>query len=391
VASSSRRKRNSEILNLLLEKATLQGYLTTDDLVEIYPDVGQDTERLETVLLILRKHGIEVVDQDKEFQDDELSSLIGSDMDPFANLDPISSDDTIGLYLKEMARVPLLNVEEEISLAKRIESGKKARKELEKLNGGNPLRRLELEDLIDDGINAREHLIKANTRLVVSIAKRYTRRGVPFLDLIQEGNLGLMKAVEKYDYRRGFRFSTYATWWIRQTITRAIADQARTIRVPVHMVDQIRHLYRISHELEQKLGRPPNIEELAEACDLTVRKVNWMQRVSWLPLSLDSPISEQDDESELGMFVEDKMTPSPMQSTYTKLLGEKIEEVLETLPPRESRILRLRFGLENGRMHTLEEVGQKFGLTRERIRQIETKALRRLRHPRRARQLREYL
>jgi RNA polymerase primary sigma factor len=391
VASSSRRKRNSEILNLLLEKATLQGYLTTDDLVEIYPDVGQDTERLETVLLILRKHGIEVVDQDKEFQDDELSSLIGSDMDPFANLDPISSDDTIGLYLKEMARVPLLNVEEEISLAKRIESGKKARKELDKLNGGNPLRRLELEDLIDDGINAREHLIKANTRLVVSIAKRYTRRGVPFLDLIQEGNLGLMKAVEKYDYRRGFRFSTYATWWIRQTITRAIADQARTIRVPVHMVDQIRHLYRISHELEQKLGRPPNIEELAEACDLTVRKVNWMQRVSWLPLSLDSPISEQDDESELGMFVEDKMTPSPMQSTYTKLLGEKIEEVLETLPPRESRILRLRFGLENGRMHTLEEVGQKFGLTRERIRQIETKALRRLRHPRRARQLREYL
>jgi RNA polymerase primary sigma factor len=391
VASSSRRKRNSEILNLLLEKATLQGYLTTDDLVEIYPDVGQDTERLETVLLILRKHGIEVVDQDKEFQDDELSSLIGSDMDPFANLDPISSDDTIGLYLKEMARVPLLNVEEEISLAKRIESGKKARKELDKLNGGNPLRRLELEDLIDDGINAREHLIKANTRLVVSIAKRYTRRGVPFLDLIQEGNLGLMKAVEKYDYRRGFRFSTYATWWIRQTITRAIADQARTIRVPVHMVDQIRHLYRISHELEQKLGRPPNIEELAEACDLTIRKVNWMQRVSWLPLSLDSPISEQDDESELGMFVEDKMTPSPMQSTYTKLLGEKIEEVLETLPPRESRILRLRFGLENGRMHTLEEVGQKFGLTRERIRQIETKALRRLRHPRRARQLREYL
>jgi len=391
VASSSRRKRSSEILNLLLEKATLQGYLTTDDLVEIYPDVGQDTERLETVLLILRKHGIEVVDQDKEFQEDELSSLTGSDMDPFANLDPISSDDTIGLYLKEMARVPLLNVDEEISLAKHIEGGKKARKELEKLNGGNPLRRLELEDLIDEGINAREHLIKANTRLVVSIAKRYTRRGVPFLDLIQEGNLGLMKAVEKYDYRRGFRFSTYATWWIRQTITRAIADQARTIRVPVHMVDQIRHLYRISHELEQKLGRPANTDELAEACGLTLRKVNWMQRVSWLPLSLDSPISEQDDESELGMFVEDKMTPSPMQSTYTKLLGEKIEEVLETLPPRESRILRLRFGLENGRMHTLEEVGQKFGLTRERIRQIETKALRRLRHPRRARQLREYL
>jgi len=225
----------------------------------------------------------------------------------------------------------------------------------------------------------------------VSVAKRYIGRGVPFLDLIQEGNLGLMKAVGKYDYTRGFRFSTYATWWIRQTITRAIADQSRTIRVPVHMADRIRQLYRTSHELEQKLGQAPTVEELAKAMDLPERKVDWMMRVSWLPLSLESPINDDGEEAELGMFVEDKVSPTPIQSAYSRLLTEKVEEVLDTLPPREARILRLRFGLENGRTYTLEEVGQKFGLTRERIRQIEGKALRRLRHPRRARQLKGYL
>jgi RNA polymerase primary sigma factor len=388
--STDRRTRNSEMLNLLLEKATVQGYLTADDLVEVNPALSHDAERMELILSALRRQGIEIDEQEKEEnEEDELFS--GCDMNPYASLDPISSDDTIGMYLKEMARVPLLNMEEEIEIAKRIESGKRACWELEKINGGDPKKRRALQAEVEDGMVAREHLIKANTRLVVSIAKRYTRRGVPFLDLIQEGNLGLMKAVAKYEYRRGFRFSTYATWWIRQSITRAIADQARTIRVPVHMVDQIRHLYRATHELEQKYGRPPTDEELADAVDLPLRKVNWMLRVSWLPLSLDSPINEDDDESELGMFIEDKMTPSPLQSTYSKLLGEKIEEVLESLPPRESHILRLRFGLENGRVHTLEEVGQKFGLTRERIRQIETKALRRLRHPRRSRQLREYL
>ncbi len=387
--SPDKRSRNSEILTLLLEKAAVQGYLSTDDILEVHPIISRDTERMENMLMILRRRGVEVVDQDNDGIDDDLFS--SSDMDPFATLDPISSDDTIGLYFKEMARVPLLNMEEEIDIAKRIECGKRAQQELEKLNGNDPERRVILEGCVEDGLAAREHLIKANTRLVVSIAKRYTRRGVPFLDLIQEGNLGLMKAVEKYEYKRGFRFSTYATWWIRQTITRAIADQARTIRVPVHMVDQIRHLYRTTHELEQKLGRPPTDEELAKETDVSVKKINWMLRVSWLPLSLDSPINDEDEESELGMFIEDKATPSPLQSTYSKLLGEKIQEVLESLPPRESHILRLRFGLENGRVHTLEEVGQKFGLTRERIRQIETKALRRLRHPRRSRQLREYL
>jgi RNA polymerase primary sigma factor len=251
--------------------------------------------------------------------------------------------------------------------------------------------RREMEHTREEGELAREHLIKANTRLVVSIAKRYVGRGVPFLDLIQEGNLGLMKAVEKYEYQRGFRFSTYATWWIRQTITRAIADQGRTIRVPVHMVDRIRQLYKTSHEMEQKLGRVPTTEELAEQVGIQPHKVDWMMRVSWLPLSLESPINEDEEEAELGMFVEDDVTPTPIQSAYSKLLSEKIQEVLDTLPPREARILRLRFGLENGRSYTLEEVGQKFGLTRERIRQIESKALRRLRHPRRSRQLRDYL
>ena len=244
--------------------------------------------------------------------------------------------------------------------------------------------------MIQDGILAREHLIKANTRLVVSIAKRYMGRGVHFLDLIQEGNLGLMKAVEKYDYHRGFRFSTYATWWIRQTITRSIADQGRTIRVPVHMIDRIRQLYKLTHEMEQKLGRIPTVDELAEEMNLSQRKVQWMLRVSWLPLSLDSPVGDEED-SELGMFVEDDITPTPIQSAYRNMLRDKIEEVLATLSPREARILRLRFGLDNGHTYTLEEVGQKFGLTRERIRQIEGKALRRLRHPRRARQLKDYL
>jgi RNA polymerase primary sigma factor len=243
---------------------------------------------------------------------------------------------------------------------------------------------------IQDGLLAREHLIKANTRLVVSVAKKYIGRGVPFLDLIQEGNLGLMKAVEKYDYHRGFRFSTYATWWIRQTITRSIADQGRTIRVPVHMIDRIRQLYRMIHEMEQKLGRMPQVDELAIELGVTMRKVQWMMRVSWLPLSLESPVGDEED-SELGMFVEDDLTPAPIQVAYSNMLRDKIEEVLATLSPREARILRLRFGLDNGRAYTLEEVGQKFGLTRERIRQIEGKALRRLRHPRRARQLKDYV
>ena len=386
------RTRQVQIINTLLELADIQGYLTLVDVLEAFPTGNEDPEKLEILLLSLKKRGVPVLDNDGQDGFSAEDSGVDTDMDPFADLGPVSSDDTIGLYLKEMARVPLLTLDEEVTIAKRIEAGGNARKELLNYNGhGTPEERARLEQEYQDGILAREHLIKANTRLVVSVAKRYIGRGVPFLDLIQEGNLGLMKAVEKFEYRRGFRFSTYATWWIRQTITRAIADQGRTIRVPVHMVDRIRQLYRKLHEMEQKLGRIPTTEELADQLKLPITKVDWMLRVSWLPLSLESPINDEDEEAELGMFVEDKITPSPMQSTYSKMLRGKIEEVVDSLPPREARILRLRFGLENGRTYTLEEVGQKFGLTRERIRQIESKALRRLRHPRRARQLRDYL
>jgi RNA polymerase primary sigma factor len=270
----------------------------------------------------------------------------------------------------------------------RYELGREAARKLTK-NPDHP-RAEDWLTQIQDGQVAREHLIKANTRLVVSIAKRYLNRGVPFLDLIQEGNLGLMKAVEKFDYRRGFRFSTYATWWIRQTIARAIADQGRTIRVPVHMNDRIRRLYRVARQLEQDKGRKPSPEEIAAEMGVDARKVRWMLRVSWQPLSLERPVGE-DDDSEFGHFIENDSAPSPAQSTYDKLLREKIDYLLETLSPREAHILQLRFGLLNGRAHTLEEVGQQFGLTRERIRQIEGRALRRLRHPRRSRQLRDYL
>lgn len=393
MTNPGRHKRNTEILNMLLEKADIQGYLTTEDLMEICPNVTDDRERFEAILMALRRRGVDILDHDEsDAVLDEVDDNITGELSPPMDLSRISSDDTVGLYLKEMSRVPLLSSEEELELAQRIERGRTARKELSRSNGNtSPARRIELENLINDGLAAREHLIKANTRLVVSIAKRYIGRGVPFLDLIQEGNLGLMKAVEKYEYQRGFRFSTYATWWIRQTITRSIADQGRTIRVPVHMVDRIRQLYRTTHEMEQKLGRTPTNDELAAAIGIKPNKVDWMLRVSWLPLSLESPINDDEEDSELGMFVEDQVTPSPIQSTYSSLLREKVQEVLETLPPREARILRLRFGLENGRAYTLEEVGQKFGLTRERIRQIESKALRRLRHPRRARQLKDYL
>ncbi|MBE2267646.1 MAG: RNA polymerase sigma factor RpoD [Anaerolinea sp.] len=303
-------------------------------------------------------------------------------------IDGSMHSDTVGLYLKEMARVPLLNTEEEIDLAMRLEAGTEAARKLKR--DPQHKRAAEWQQLVTDGIAARDHLVKANTRLVVSIAKKYMQRGVPFLDLIQEGNLGLMKAVEKFDYRRGFRFSTYATWWIRQTITRAIADQGRTIRVPVHMSDRIRRLYRTARKLEQDYGRKPSPEEIAAEMKIDARKVRWMLRVSWQPLSLERPVGE-DDDSEFGHFIENDAVPSPAQSAYDKILREKIESLLNTLTPREARILRLRFGLLNGRSHTLEEVGQKFGLTRERIRQIEGRALRRLRHPRRSRQLRDYL
>jgi RNA polymerase primary sigma factor len=394
MAPLDRRHRNREVLSQLLEKASVQGYLTTDDLLELSPEVGEDAERLSVIMLALRHRGVDVLDAEiAEAPAPDLISFPG--LEPLIEPEPVTSeslsDDSVGMYLKEMSRVPLLKADEEFEIAIRIEDGRKAKGDLLRTQGRTrTLERQRLEALVQDGIMAREHIIKANTRLVVSIAKRYMGRGVPFLDLIQEGNLGLMKAVEKYDAHKGFRFSTYATWWIRQTITRAIADQARTIRVPVHMSDRIRQTYKATHDLEQRLGRVPTPKELAAELGLDLQKVQWILQVSWLPLSLESPVGD-DEESELGMFIEDEQTPTPMQSVYQSMLKEKIDEVLSTLTPREARILRLRFGLDTGTPFTLEEVGEKFGLTRERIRQIEGKALRRLRHPRRARQLKEYL
>ncbi len=381
----------------LLERAEMQGYLTPDDVLETFPEAEENLDQLEEVFIYLQDAGIDILEDEegeisnkgqvkaKKAKDGE----DGPAEKDILDLSGISSDDSIGLYLKEMARVPLLSTQEEIKLAKLFERGQAAQHRLSK-DGQDPEEQRKLERTVDEGRAAREHLIKANTRLVVSIAKKYMGRGVPFLDLIQEGNLGLMKAVEKFDHTRGYRFSTYATWWIRQTITRAIADQGRTIRVPVHMSDRIRRLYKAARHLEQERGRKPTPEEIAEELEIEPRKVRWMLKVSWRPLSLEKPIGEEED-NELGSFLEDDNTPTPTQSAYEHLLKEKMEEVLTTLTPREARILRLRFGLLDGRSYTLEEVGQKFGLTRERIRQIEGKALRRLRHPRRSRQLKEYL
>jgi len=384
-------------LRMLMDKASIQGYLTTDDLIEAFPETSGDTQRMSMLLTSLRRRGVDIVDSDdyspsKTTSTDQTEDKPAPAIEANQRLDEsISRDDTVGLYLKEMSRVPLLTVDEELDLAIRIEKGRKAKEEKIKLTGRqNAAQRQKLDTIIEDGQRAREHLIKANTRLVVSIAKRYMGRGVAFLDLIQEGNLGLMKAVKKYDYTRGFRFSTYATWWIRQTITRAISDQGRTIRVPVHMIDRIRQLYKTNHELEQKLGRQPTIEELAEAVDLPIHRVQWIMKVSWRPLSLESPVGDEED-SELGHFIEDEVSPTPMQSAYQSMLKDKLEEILSTLSPREARVLRLRFGLDDGTSYTLEEVGRKFGLTRERIRQIEGRALRQLRHPKRARQLKDYL
>lgn len=390
-------KNNREkMMDLLLEKADLQGHLTLEDVEEIIPLSGANQEAITEVVGLLTRQGIEVIiPEDSEIDSgdqEEDENEVEEEPKIIAGVEKVPSDDTITMYLREMSKVPLLNKEQEVDLAKRYEAGKAAKEELIRLEESlNVHDRFCLESTTEDGLLAREHLIKANTRLVVSVAKRYTGRGVPFLDLIQEGNLGLMKSVEKFDYKRGFRFSTYATWWIRQTITRAIADQGRTIRIPVHMVDRIRIMYKQIHELEQRLGREPNIDELSDALGFPPEKVEWMIRVSWLPLSLESPINDDDEESELGNFVEDKDTPTPSQRVYSKLLREKIEEVLDSMPYREARILRLRFGLENGRYYTLEEVGRKFGLTRERIRQIETKAIRHLRHPNYSIQLKEYL
>ena len=300
------------------------------------------------------------------------------------------TNDPVRMYLKEIGRVALLTAQEEVSLAKRIEKGVFATKELEKKpDVGNP-RLAELKYDIKDGARAKRHLVEANLRLVVSIAKRYVGRGMAFLDLIQEGNLGLIRAVEKFDYAKGFKFSTYATWWIRQAITRAIADQARTIRIPVHMVETINKLVRIQRQLLQDLGREPTADEIAEQMEITPEKVREIQKISQEPVSLETPVGEEED-SHLGDFIEDSDAVVPLERASFRLLQEQLESVLHTLSEREKSVIEMRFGLKDGQPRTLEEVGKTFGVTRERIRQIESKTLSKLRHPSRSQKLRDYL
>ncbi len=393
-------------LQPLMAKAEEQGFLTIDDLMGFFPEAEENLAELEELFIHLSEEGIQVLyDDDKDEEPAEAAPAAVPEREPELEepegerpqvrlvespLGEIASDDTISLYLKEMARVPLLTADEEVTLARDYEIGREAQTRMGRAGGLSEEDKDRLHRIMMRGENSRAHLIRANTRLVVSIAKRYLGQGVPFLDLIQEGNLGLIKAVEKFDYHRGHRFSTYATWWIRQAITRALADQGRVIRLPVHLSDRIRKVYQVAQQLEQDWGRQPTPEEIAEELQLPASKVQWMLKVSQRPLSLEKPVGEEED-SELGSFIPDEEAPTPSDTAYHRLLQDKLSDVLTTLTPREARILRLRFGLYDGRSYTLEEVGQKFGLTRERIRQIEHEALDRLRHPSRARQLRDYL
>jgi len=368
-------------------------YVTIDDILHFFPEAEQDVVQLEEAFAALLSAGVPFVEETPTGEPPEEELAVAEKVGPELSLDDylanIETDDTIGLYLKEVSRVPLLTATEEVQLAKRIELGRMARAELAR-GKVSPRRRMELRRMIEDGWAAREHLITANSRLVISVAKKYMGRGVPFLDLIQEGNIGLIRATKKFDYRRGHKFSTYATWWIRQAVTRAIADQGRTIRVPVHMGDQINKLLRVQHQLTQRLGRDPSIEELADGLEVTPKKVENMIQVARRPLSLEMPTDDEED-SVLGDFIEDDEAAPPDDTATYNLLREHLTEVLNGLPPREVRILQLRYGLLDGQAYTLEEVGRKMGVTRERVRQIEAQALSRLRHPTIRRKLRDYL
>ena len=381
----------------LIELGRQKTYVTIDDILHFFPEAEQDVEQLEEAFAARLCAGVAFVEDTPatEPPEDELVAVEESEaeVEPELSLDDylanIDTDDTIGLYLKEVSRVPLLTATQEVELAQRIERGRMAREELARGNV-SARRRIELRKLIEDGWAAREHLITANSRLVISVAKKYMGRGVPFLDLIQEGNIGLIRATKKFDYRRGHKFSTYATWWIRQAVTRAIADQGRTIRVPVHMGDQINKLLRVQHQLTQRLGREPTVEEVAEALEVPPKKVENMIQVARRPLSLETPTDDEED-SVLGDFIEDDEAAPPDETATYNLLREHLSEVLNGLPPREVRILQLRYGLLDGQAYTLEEVGRKMGVTRERVRQIEAQALSRLRHPSIRRKLRDYL
>jgi RNA polymerase primary sigma factor len=385
---------NESAIERLLGLGGSQGYVTYDDVMEAIPEAELNIDQLEDALAALIERGIEISDTDLDTSEDEEEaepqpkSAQSSPAD--IDLTAIDVDDSISLYLKEIGRIPLLTAEQEVSLAKRMEAGRNAKRRLGREKSLSLEERKKLQAVVQDGKAAKEHLIKANSRLVVSVAKKYVGRGVPFLDLIQEGNIGLIRAVKKFDYRRGYKFSTYATWWIRQAVTRAIADQGRTIRVPVHMYEQINRLARVSRQLVQELGRDPTMEEIAGELGVSPKKVERTIKVSQRPLSLEMPVGEEDD-SFLGDFIEDSEAPSPTDQASLELLREQIDNIFSSLTPREVRILQLRFGLVDGYSYTLEEVGKKFGVTRERIRQIEAQALGRLRHPSRSRKLRDFL
>jgi RNA polymerase primary sigma factor len=348
------------VLRDLVEKGRNKGMLTYKEIMDAFEEIELEPEQIEKIYETVENMGIDVVGD----IEDEIEDIQNAEEDMDLSVpEGVSIDDPVRMYLKEIGKVPLLSADEEVELAKRMENGDS---------------------------EAKRRLAEANLKLVVSIAKRYVGRGMLFLDLIQEGNLGLIKAVEKFDYRKGYKFSTYATWWIRQAITRAIADQARTIRIPVHMVETINKLIRVSRQLLQELGREPHPEEIAKEMNLSVEKVREIMKISQEPVSLETPIGEEED-SHLGDFIPDDDAPAPAEAAAFTLLKEQLIDVLDTLTPREEKVLRLRFGLDDGRARTLEEVGREFNVTRERIRQIEAKALRKLRHPSRSKKLKDYL
>ena len=368
-------KFHEKLKELLQYAKNKKNVLEYDEINDFFADLEIDANQMEKIYDYLEKHNVdvlrehqgEVIEDDIEVDEDELA-LIEAEAEDLSKIDlsipeGIGLEDPVRMYLKEIGKEPLLNSDEEIELAQRMEKGDSA---------------------------AKKRLAEANLRLVVSIAKRYVGRGMQFLDLIQEGNLGLIKAVEKFDYRKGYKFSTYATWWIRQAITRAIADQARTIRIPVHMVETINKLIRVQRQLLQELGREPHPEEIAKEMNLSIDRVREIQKISQEPVSLETPIGEEED-SHLGDFIQDDQVPVPAEAAAFTLLKEQLNEVLGTLTDREQKVLRLRFGLDDGRQRTLEEVGKEFDVTGERIRQIEAKALRKLRHPSRSRKLKDYL
>ena len=353
------------VKDLVLQEGAEKGFITHQDIERSFPLETWNADMLDNVLINLQELGIEVIEREVAKNQgsvisEDISASISADI---GKLEDIPITDLVRMYLREIGKVPLLNADQEVALAKRMEEG---------------------------DADAKQKLVDSNLRLVVSIAKKYIGRGMLFLDLIQEGNLGLIRAVEKFDYRKGFKFSTYATWWIRQAITRAIADQARTIRVPVHMVETINKMVRISRQLVQRLGREPLDEEIAVEMEIDASRVEEIRKIAQLPVSLETPIGEEED-SQLGDFIEDRDLPSPEESAAGHLLREQIEEMLDALSPREREVLYYRFGIEDGRAYTLEEVGKKFGVTRERIRQIEAKALRKLRHPSRSKKLKDFL